>query len=94
MNVNGLIDVFIEPHKETFELDGPYGHIQLVPEHHVNAPDTYHIDCSYQTLGHHDSEQHADGFRISTACCLTACVMFGEKAVNSSMIEAINTELN
>ncbi|NRB38477.1 MAG: hypothetical protein HRU20_08405 [Pseudomonadales bacterium] len=94
MTVNGLIKVFIKPHDDSFHLSGPYGYINMVPEHHRNGPDTYHVDCCYKTMGNQLQEQHADGFRLSTACCLTACVMFGEQEVNDSMIATINTKLN
>lgn len=94
MTVNGLISEFIKPHEDSFKLRGPYGYITIIPEHHRNAPDTYHVDCCYKTLGDLKQEQHADGFRLSTACCLSACVMFGEQEVNGMMIEAINTQLN
>lgn len=94
MNINGLINVFVEPHEQCFHLRGPYGYIQMVPEHHVNGPDTYHVDCCYKTNNDSIQIQHADGFRVSTACCLSACVLFGEQAVDGSMIEAINRRLN
>ena len=94
MNVNGLIHWFEQPHDEAFKLNGSYGLIQCVPEHHDNGPDTYHIDCCFKGSTKEELEQHADGLRCSTACCLSACIIFGEKAVTeNSMIDAINHKL-
>ena len=95
MTVNGLINEFIKPHEHSFMLTGPYGSITMTPEGHGNMPNTYHVDCCYKRLGDtNKKEQHADGFRLSTACCLSACIMFGEQKVDGKMIDAINTKLN
>ena len=94
MTVDGLINVFSRAQEHALQLKGPYGYINMIPEQHKNSPDTYHVDCFYKTSDQHMQVQHADGFRLSTACCLSACVMFGEKQVNGAMIDLINTQLN
>ena len=94
MTVSGLIKVFTKAHEHSLRLKGPYGYISMIPEHHRSGPDTYHVDCCYKTLGNHFQVEHADGFRLSTACCLSACVIFGEQRVNGAMIDQINTQLN
>lgn len=95
MNLSDLIHFFSRQASQKFSLRGNFGTIHIVPESHDRSS-TYQINCNYKSLtryGWHYKAQQAEGFRLSTACCLAACVMFGEERVTLGMIQKINKEL-
>ncbi len=95
MNLSDLIQFFSHQNKQPFSLQGNFGNIHITPDSQSDS-NTYRIDCNYKSLtryGWHYRNQQAEGFRLSTACCLAACVMFGEEQVTQGMIQKINKEL-
>ncbi|WP_419534725.1 hypothetical protein [Endozoicomonas sp.] len=96
MNLSDLIQFFSRQDRQTFSLQGNFGIIHVTPESHDKSS-TYLINCNYKSLtryGWHYKTQQAGGFRLSTACCLAACVMFGEEQVTQGMIHKINKDLS
>ncbi|MFK0570060.1 hypothetical protein [Endozoicomonas sp.] len=95
MNLIDLIQFFSHQDRQSFSLQGNFGTIHLTLESHDDTS-TYQINCNYKSLtrhGWHYKTRQAGGFRLSTACCLAACVMFGEEQVTQGMIQKINKEL-
>ncbi|WP_419833570.1 hypothetical protein [Endozoicomonas atrinae] len=96
MNLSDLIQFFSHQNRQPFSLRGNFGTIHITPEPH-DENSTYQIDCNYKSLtryGWHYKNQQAGGFRLSTACCLAACIMFGEDRVTQGMIQKINKALS
>lgn len=97
MNLRDLIQFFSCQDKQEFSLRGDFGIIHVIPDPSNESKKTYRINCSYKSLtrhGWHQRSQQAEGFRLSTACCLAACVMFGEERVTQGVIKKINKALS
>lgn len=91
MTPQHLIQLFSQPPDGGMSLYGAYGSIHISPE---PGAKTYTVECAYRVPGRPCVTKTQGGFRLSTACCLCACIIFGESAVNGELIETINTCLD
>lgn len=94
MKVDNLIELFLQPHENCFHIKGPYGYMQICPDDAPSMKNLYLIDCCYMRHGKKCQIKETGNFRLSTACCISVCIMYGESALNDQMIEKINARLD
>ncbi len=90
MNLAQLISYLKDQSSHSFCLYGPYGFVHATPNTKESERPTYTLDVSYLRNDCPAQTYHKDGFRLSTICCICACILYGESALDETMISRIN----
>lgn len=94
MNLMSMMTRFVANEESGFTVRGRHGVVAAWPER-SSAEDggepTYRVDALYYES---DPSLHKhlrqSGFRLSTVCCICACVCVGESGLDRHLIEQMN----
>ena len=90
MKLLSLINYLKQQADQSIYIHGRYGFIYASPQPIINHQSTYCVHSTYHQPGRNLQINHQDGFRLSTICCLSVGVLFGEEALNNKVIAIIN----
>ena len=90
MKLLSLINYVKQQANQRIYIHGRYGFIYATPQSVTHHHSTYCVHSAYNQCGRNLEISHQDGFRLSTICCLSVGVLFGEEALNNKVIAIIN----
>lgn len=94
MDIMNMMTRLVVDGTSGFTVKGQHGVVAAWPEQRSAEQDlelTYRVDALYYeddpSLSTHLCQS---GFRLSTVCCICACVCLGEHALSPQLIEKVN----